>query len=82
MEDIGGRDGYTSVTTRLDVDYRCVRCRSCSDCRSGKKVQMEEFEEQLITRSGIRLVFMASKKKVRNRASDPSEVTVAYTTIY
>jgi hypothetical protein len=45
----------------------------CAKHPAVNKEQMEKFEEQLRTRSGIRLFFMASKKKVRNRAPYPSE---------
>jgi hypothetical protein len=37
-----------SVTTRLDVDYRCVRCRSCSDGRNAdqtEKVSLRDEQE-------------------------------------
>jgi hypothetical protein len=58
------------------LDEKCAELNDELKHPAVNKEQMEKFEEQLRTRSGIRLFFMASKKKVRNRASYPSENSV------
>jgi hypothetical protein len=58
------------------LDEKCAELNDELKHPAVNKEQMEKFEEQLRTRSGTRLFFMASKKKVRNRASYPSENSV------
>ena len=77
---VASRDHYANCpVTKKKNTYSCKseHCTFhmwlCAKHPATNKEQMEKFEEQLRTRSGIRLVFMANKKKVKNRESDSSD---------
>ena len=65
------------------VDYRCVKCRNCSDCRKGEQLEwisLQEEREQALIESCIRLD--TEKKQLISKLPFIADPTISLTSNY
>ena len=70
-----------------EVDYRCINCRNCIDCKNGERIELisiqDEHEENMIDRSvevdvhkGITFASLPFKERPKELAPNKSQALI------